>query len=290
MKASLLSLSIIVILSSSKLHAQNPSFSIVFDSIYPLVESGNYLQAKELWIRAEKQYVMDPQENFLFLIHALKNNDTRYFKREMKSLIKKHGYHLSIMDTASTLSNQYCDLYREQGVLEWVVQKSHKYYTNWIKKNPKKYYVKQKVEFFTTRDQTTRFYTPPCDTSKSCLTSRESHFENVAIIEAAELASFFIEIQTIPNHIDFGVDVYYPLLPVMHHILENSEKAMNYAWNLWLPYIEKARLDGKIGTELFYIYDEALYHHSGYQFYGLYENAPIKDSKGLEERRNKYGL
>jgi len=281
----------ILTLFTSYSNGQNPSFSIIFDSIYPLIQSGDYTQAKEHWIKAEKEYPIDQQEKYLFLLNSLRNDDVSFFKKEMLRLIKESGYNLSALDTAYKYGDQACDLYREKGVLNWVVEKSEKYYPKWMQKNPIAYRVHETSEYFLSRDQNfIKLAIPVCDSSDSCMDKRNQHYEKIAIMEASELATFIIDLGTVPNNIDHGVDVYYPLLIVLHHICECSEKSMNYAWNLLKPHFEKAYLQGKIDNSVFYIYDEASYLHTGYQYYGMYGDAPVKDEDEYREVKERLKL
>lgn len=285
-----LSLLLTGILSLSSF-SQNPSFKIISDSIYPLIQSNEYDKAKQIWRATEKEFTVDQQEKYLFLLSALRNNDLKFFRKEMTSLMKESGYFLSVMDTSSNYGDNTVNLFREKGVLEWVVKKSNKYYPKWIVSNPIAHYAKQRSDFFIFRDQNfIRGIPPECDTSIHCKEKHQEYYTQFAMMSASDLATFFIEIGGVANNIDHGVDVYYPLLVVIHHILETSEESMEYAWTLLLPYFEKAYFDGKIGSDIFYIYDEALFQHTGYQYYGQYGEAPILDQEGFEGRVRKYNF
>ncbi|GAB5417593.1 MAG: hypothetical protein Crog4KO_25780 [Crocinitomicaceae bacterium] len=270
---------------------QNQSIDLIFDSIYPLVENGNYDKAKELWMATERNYKMDQQEKYLFLITALENNDVKFYKKEMKNLIRFGGYHISQFDTAAVYRSNHLDLMEHKEVLSWTVEMSEKHHPKWIQENPKSHYVRQRCDYFIQRDQNfINLAVPACDSSDSCIQLRQEHYEKVAMMEASELASFFIEIGGVANNIDYGVDVYYPLLVVCHHIFECSEKTLNYAWSLLQPYFEKARLEGKIASDIFYIYDEALFLHTGFQYYGTYGDSPTIDEEGRKERMMRFKL
>jgi len=281
----------IVLAIPNMLTAQTEAIDIIFDSIYPLLNNGAYDHAKEVWIATEKKNSMDQQEKYLFLMRALQNEDVKFYKKEMKNLIRFGGYHLSQFDTAAVYRTNYLDEMYDKGVLQWTVEMSEKYHPIWIQKNQISHYVREQCDYFITRDQNfIRNAFPLCDSSDLCISQRDEHVEKFVMKEASELASFFIEIGGAANNVDHGVGVYYPLTIVCHHIFEYSEKSLGYAWSLLRPYFEQARLEGKISRNIFYIYDEALYNHTGFQYYGMYGDAPVKDEDGLKARMEKFNL
>ncbi|MBS1941498.1 MAG: hypothetical protein JST38_11560 [Bacteroidetes bacterium] len=76
---------------------------------------------------------------------------------------------------------------------------------------------------------------------------------------------------------------------VLFHCGKNPH-GFQQRWDAIMPYLNKAYAAGKIGSEYLRIYDTTLYMNAGVQYYGTLENAPVRDPKGLPQRRAERGL
>jgi len=274
-------------------NAQNPSFRIIFDSITPIVQRGDYAKAKEIWQDLDKKYDTDPQEKFHFLFYSLENDDVKYFKKEMKVLAKESGLNYSLSDTNELLRTEEVEKFMQHGVYDWVVKMSSKYYHKWIYNSPIAFKTNLKVQQALLEDQFLTgnfhgFIQPDSLGNLDSISTELNHFihrQSFGII--ADLATYCIEIGTFPNNIDHGLNSYYPLELIIWHNL-SSDQNFQMTWDVLRPHIEKAYFDGKISRNLFLLYDLTLYQHTGQQYYGLLADIPIKDSSTYDERKKRF--
>lgn len=282
---------LIVTLVYNSTFGQNPSFNIIFDSIYPLVQQNRYQEAKKLWIETEEKYKMDQQEKLRFMECVLRNKDIKYFKKEIVFLMKESGYYLERGDTISISSNYLTDLIKENGLTAWVLKKSKKLHPKWIWKKPTARLVQLEMDYYQSRDQHIIKYAPPiCYVDSFCVQEYDEHYANVGKREMAEFASFCNQIGGLPNNIDHGINVLYRWQLVFRHCIENSEETLLYAWDLLKPFIDQAYFDGKIDANIFYTIDMAFIKHFGSQYFGLVDEIPIYDPETFETRTNIYNF
>jgi hypothetical protein len=242
----------------------------------------DYFKAKKKLIQTERKYILDPTLKLLFLSYSLENHDVVYFKKSIKSLMKNNGY---TNDKGYFLGQ---DIENEE-ISKWLVKKSKKLNVVWIRNNYDAFKIKLVIDKLHVKDQMrgSFYYLNKSDTACGKSTKKELQKIDYAnftrIIKLAQSNEGIL-----PNHIDHGIGTFYIWQGVLFHNLTRDKIEEN--WKLILPYIEKTYFEGKIGDNLFRLYDQLLNRYLGYQYYGFETNAPIKDEEHLEERKLKYGF
>ncbi len=72
-------------------HSQNPAYKLIHDSVFNIIED-DYFKAKENLKQIEKHHLIDPGDKVTLLQYSLKNNDLKFFKKQIKKLIKNNGF------------------------------------------------------------------------------------------------------------------------------------------------------------------------------------------------------
>lgn len=258
--------------------SQNPSFRIIFEEIYPII-STDYFKAKQMLIDVEKKYEIDPAEKLLFLYESLRQNDTSYFKSEMKGLMENNGYRYSKRERS--LDDNLTILINEKNLEDWMFTQSDSLYPIWVKNNPRAFEIRRKIDAMIILDQTRGYF---YDMDSTC--GSYSELEKLDYSNFIDLISLADKNGILPNHIDHGVGTYYTWEIILLHNLKTDHFFEN--WERILPYIEKTYFAGKIGDDLFRLCDQWMVRLFGYQYYGFENGVPIKDEEHLAERRKKY--
>lgn len=271
-------------LTSLNSYSQNPSFQIMDEQVEPLSET-DYFKAKKMVKSIEKKFKVDPAQKYLFLFKSLENKDIRYFKKEIKKLMKNHGF--SYSRYTPPFSTTFTILINENGLKNWMFDHSEKLYSKWIRNNPKGFAIKQKINELKTIEDT-RGYLGHIQRADSTCGGREM----ILLMDSINLSTILHIAESnngiLPNHFDHGVHTYYSWETCLWYNLMSTKMAEN--WNKILPYIEKTYFAGKIGDGLFRLYDQQLARSLGYQYYGFEKGVPVNDAEHLEERRKKYGF
>lgn len=287
MKISLLSF---LLLLSGASNAQNESYCIIYNEIYPLLDSGYYNAAKTRWLEIEDQYKIDPHREYLFIIESLKNDDSSFFKERITELIKNNGFHFFATDTLPENLYGHSELFYNKGIHKWLIKTSNFYYPDWIKNNPDSYLIQQKMIELAHDDQLFRKSIHFADVSDTNCTGRELSWDILSRCDyqnAATLATLSIRNGGLPNHFDNGYKTYALMGLIIWHNLK-SEKNIHNTWMILSPHIDKAYFEGKIGSDLYAAYDHWLLHFTGYQYYGFEGNAPVENQSEFEKRKEKY--
>ena len=269
----------LIITVNNNFTSQNVSFNIYNDSISPYLKD-NYFKAKKKLIQTERKYILDPALKLLFLSYSLENQDVFYFKKSIKSLMKNNGY----TNDKGYFLGQYIE---NEEISEWLVKKSKKLNVVWIKNNYDAFKVKLVIDNLHTKDQMrgSFYYLNKSDTA--CGKSAKKELQKIDYANFTRIIKLAQSNEGIlPNHIDHGIGTFYIWQGVLFHNLTRDKIEEN--WKLILPYIEKTYFEGKIGDNLFRLYDQLLYSYFGYQYYGFEKNAPVKDEEHLEDRKLKY--
>ena len=190
-------------------------------------------------------FTRDSQEKHLFLQESLKQDDISFFKKDIKEIMKNSGFNYSKRDTVEVYRSSFDDLIVAKGLSEWIIKTSNKLYLKWIKKNPVGFYVHNYADYLITVDY-------------------NEHYKTLCIEYMAELATFCNALGGLPNNIDHGVDILYKWDIVFMHALKNSVESLNYTWNVFQHHIDKAYFEGKIGANLYQMYDLFLYQYTGF--------------------------
>lgn len=261
-------------------NAQNPSFRIIFENIYPII-STDYTRAKQMFIDLEKNHIIDPAEKLLFLYESLRNDDISYFKSEIKGLMENSGYRYSKIERS--FDDNLTLLINEKGLEEWIFSQSDSLYPIWVKNNPRAFEIRKKIDELIIRDQMRGFVYYQ---DSACNLGQE--LKKLDLSNFYDLMSLVDKNGILPNHIDHGLGTYYTWQIILLHNLYSDR--FYEIWERILPYIEKTYFAGKIGDDLFRLYDQCMARQFGYQYYGFEKNIPIKDEEHLAERKRKYGF
>jgi hypothetical protein len=276
--------------SFSLFFSQNESFRIISEKIDPIC-STNYEGAKKIFQEIEEKYQIDPAEKLLFLKYSLENNDIRYFKSSMKKLIKNNGYNYAIEDSKFKQRNfNFIELIRLKEVESWLIKKSEKYYPIWIKNHQHAFSIKLKIDQLIVKDQMRGYFCRIYDQDSTV--GADKMLAEIDYSNFRELLILADENGILPNHIDHGIGTYYSWQGILLHNLK-TVSGKDYFLKIWeeiLPYIEKTYFSGKIGYDLFQLYDQFLAQNYGYQYYGFEKNVPVFDLEHLEDRKIKYGF
>ncbi len=273
--------------------AQNKTYRIIYDSIYPLFGENDYQNAKRIWEKHCLNADTDPSEELLFLNFSLKNDDEKFYKKHIIKLMRLYGWRYMSTDTLPETMNrsELLQGIKQKGLVNWTIKKSNKHYTKWSSQHPYSIYFQEKVNKLVYTDQAIRKYSSKQsnDSIKNkFIWDLETQIDNDNIQQIIELAKMNNGI--FPNNFDDGYGTYYKINFIIWHSLKDPN-TIQKTWDLLLPYIEKTYFEGKISYTLFMAFDKWNYQFFGYQYYGtLGENIPVKDANSLEERKKKYNL
>jgi hypothetical protein len=273
-----------LLLAKGPSFSQNHSYRIIYDSINQIIDR-DYYKAKRIYLEVDKQQGIDPSEKLNFLASALENNDTKYFKREIRKLMKYHGYKFSQYDIG--LKGPIKELVMEKGMQAWMFQKSEKLYPIWMKNNPRAFEIKKKIDELYAIDQSRRyFFGSSSDCDSACYA-----WNSITVMDLDNLHTIIQlcdDSGILPNQYDHGVATLYKWQLIFLHTLK-TDKIVE-VWEFALPYLEKTYFAGKIDDSFFRIYDQLLSEYYGYQYYGFEKNVPVKDEEHLRDRKEKYSF
>lgn len=276
------SLLFLLLLISSQLDAQNASYCIINNEIYPALDS-NYQYAKTRFLEVENDHRIDPSWELYFLEHSLINKDIDFFKDRIQSLIKLNGYRFTRTDTLRYRQNELHDLIFENQLEDWLLSKSDSLFPLWIAKNPKAYELSQRLEKLRILDQTRGNYYRIYDT---CSLSRE-YLQRIDYENFANLIMICKENNDkVPSTFDIGFGSAWNLI-LLHNLRKEN---MFDIWNMTLPYIEKAYFEGSISESYFRLFDQLLVRQTGYQYYGFEGDKPIWEEEYVKERKSRYNF
>jgi len=271
--------------------AQNNSYTIIYDQVYPRLNEGNYFLAKSLFEDLKQIYNIDPAERVKFSRYALENGDIDYFKSEQIDLIKNYGYFFTSADTIKF--GIYHELLKKNNLLEWLIDQTNQNYPLWVKENPDAFFMQQKILAMTEANKSRYYFYRLMDYHNERNDSL-AHNEVLKYLQDFDFTQLYeiIEISRnngLPNNFDFGYNTYYQIQIILTN---NMFDKFNFerTWHHIFPLLEMAYFDGKISNTFLFLYDEACEKHYNHQYYGTLENVTVKDSTGLKARRIKFGL
>jgi hypothetical protein len=247
----------------------------------------NYSLAKQKIKTLSRQHKIDPQDKLLFLYSSLQNKDIPYFKKNIKKLIINDGFHYSKY-YQQTVDINFSQLVKNQNLESWLLNISEKNHYKWVKNHPIAYEIQKQIIEISILDQTRQYLyriQNKFQTSDSIAYFILKENDGIAFERLIKLCQ---SINGIPNSMDYGIytsnlfsiSFWHSLYP---DCIENN-------WQRILPFVENTYFEGKIGTDLFWIYDFQLTNHFGYQYYGTIPDVPVKDSLNLTHRQVKYHL
>lgn len=273
---------ILFLLAVLQAEGQNPSYKFIRDSIEPLY-STNYLKAKKLFLNLEKKYEVDPYEKLVFLNSVLENDDVKFFKKEIKVLIKDFGFRYPhFIDTGKQLIS---DVVRRKGLTVWMCTQSEKLYPQWVQNNPRAFEIQTRINELVVSDQRRVFI---FSSDSACADASMSNVYANDLDNYHQLFLLWDQERILPNNFDQGLGTTQKWELILWHLLksENHEAI----WQQFLPHLERMYFAGKIGDAIFRDYDFILATWFGYQYYGFQGEVPVKDAEHLLERREKYGF
>ncbi len=269
--------------------AQNTGYFVFKDSIKPIIES-DYSKAKTLIKKYE--YDIDPSELILILDDVLSKGDIMFFKDRAIFLMKNYGWNYNYLDTLEHKLER-SSLLREIkrcNLEEWTYINSQLHYPIWIQNHSESLRYLDQVHSCLYSDQLFRKLLPSAKDSVELMIIydliNKVDFSNLeTIVELSENNSGILL-----NNFDNGVGIYYNILLILWHNLA-SESNFEKAWELILPYVEKAYFQKKINYSIFKTYDTWLQRHTGFQYYGtLNDSIKIRDIETFPDRQKKYFL
>lgn len=272
--------------------AQNLSYCIIHKEIDPLLEEGNYRDAKARFLEMEMHHKVNPNDEYLFVCEALRFDDTTFFRERIITLMDEHGFFFPSRDTLPENLNGHAELFYEKGLHQWLLSESRMRYPEWIKKHPEAFEVQREMNIMYRLDQELRSSIHFTHVLESNCTGRELNWSVLGKIDythAAEIASMSIRMKNLPNYFDHGLESYGLMSLVIWHNLKNEDN-IHTTWMIFLPHIDKAYFEGKIGGDLYASYDHWLLEFTGYQYYGFEGDAPVKDSESFEARKARYNF
>lgn len=273
---------LLVILINTTGYSQNRSYNIIRDSIDPII-STNYTQAKKIFLSVEKEYNVDPYEKLFFLKSALQNGDVKYFKKEIKVLIKKYGYRFS--GYVNVGQEVIFEVVNQNDLTDWMRLKSEKLYPKWVAENPRAFEIQKIMDELVVADQR-RKYMLTNDTN--CIEVAVNNLYNNDLDNYHQLFLLWDEEHFLPNNFEQGLGTTQKWELILWHLLKSDNHES--IWKDFLPHLERLYFAGKIGDSIFRDYDYILATWFGYQYYGFQGDVPVKDIEHLEERRKKYGF
>lgn len=293
---------VLILIFHNSSFCQNQSYQLYEDSIFPILEMGDYNLAKKKLLDYEKTMKFDPVYKLSFLEFSLTNKDIMYFKKEISYLIKNHGYYYNFSDTiGESLSIPINWSIRENGLAPWVSKTCQKLYPKWVKKHTEDVRYLNKLDQLRTADQQIRKssftlfpsvlnHTSDSVVIKSFTRTYDSlicviDLENVIAIKNICLKNG----GNLPTNFDSGFSISKKISLIITHNLKKG-KNLKKTWEYLYYYVEKAYLEGKISSLLLYEYDYYLNSHFGYQYYGFLEDVPVIEPETFNERKIKFGL
>jgi len=264
--------------------SQNEAYGVYSDSIYPKIET-DYYEVKKIFVSLNESYNIDPNQKYNFAYHSLKNDDVDYFKKLMKDLILNYGFKYSKYDISlksnNLKDNSFSNLLKRRDLENWLFNESDSLFPLWIKENPRSFEVRTKIQELVIVDQSMRIGFPDFDSLIWDAISIRDYKNFQSLLSLCDSNGI------LPNNFDQG----YGSLDWFYIFLHNIKSYQTLEiWDEFLPYLEKTYFAGKISNECFIMYDRVLIQFYGYQYYGFFEDVPVKDEKGLYERRLKYGF
>lgn len=272
--------------------AQNHSYTIIYEQVYPLAAKKEYTEAKKLFSELCSMYEVDPSERYQFSYTALRNGDVDFFKSEHEVIMLNYGYYFTYDDTMR-IGGSLHDALKQYDLVDWLVEKTKLLYPKWVAENPQGFFIQQRVLQLSaansTRGNLNAIY-------KLVESSGDSMMLAEALTYKRDLDfTHLYEIITLsrahglPNNFDHGYNTYYKLQQILSNNLTDKFN-LERTWHHIFPHLEKAFFDGKISKTFLKIYDQALQKNYGYQYYGTIDDVEVLDPQGLSERRKKFGL
>lgn len=247
--------------SLSALKSQNRFYTVMYDSIYPLIDSNSYTKAKKIWQRVNKEEsLVDPSEELIFLGFALQNHDIQLYKQSVVGLIS-YGWQYTYEDTLNeklARSNLLQEIKRNE-LVDWTVAQSAHYFPKWKDKNLESLRFKQIVDSLIQEDQLSRY-----GLMQFSKTKRDSLENLIAVADFNNLkriADLCEQNDSILlNNFDNGVGIYFKVSFIFWH---NLKSPSNYqkAYDLLKPFAQKAYMQGKINGNFFKAYEKWKTHH-----------------------------
>ncbi len=275
---------ILSLIISEYSYSQNSSYTLLNDGIYPILKT-DYPTAKSLLMNNMED--IDPSELVFILDNILAENDIETFKIISTYLMRERGWNFSIIDTNDT--NFKLPILLEQikthDLVTWLIETSEINYPIWVKTHQRDLFIISEIKSLLFAEQEIQSYLYKYNKDTASIISTKMGLKHMhRLWELCVLND-----STLPNNFDNGIGTYYRLTNILGSNIYNKENFYT-AWEILFPFIDKAYLDGKISSSIFYFYDIWCNNHFGYQYYGTLENVKISDEEGLLERRMRYSL
>lgn len=265
------------------------------DSVFNLLEFNKYDLAKEKYLSISKKFKIDPDYQLFFLKYSLINNDLKFFKKNIKILIKNYGLHINETDSLVE-DDRYTFLTHCNNIQikNWLYKTSLKKHKVWIFKNSKSHNISLLLKNAIEKDRLVRVITftlyPKITIldSISFQTVKNSYDLSINEVDTKNflLIKELIKVNNneIPNNFDNGIGIFGKISLIICHNLKRGINIENITKHIY-PSLEKAYLQNKISEEMFYILDQKLYLYYGYQCYGtLSDSIPTHNFDYLNQK------
>ena len=265
--------------------AQNERDKIIKDSILPILNSNkilkenNYFKIKSLIIKIERKFGYETELKRKLIEGSYHHKDMSFFKREIKELIKNHGFQIEYLSGNENYFNDIC--YGE--LSKWFRSVYSKNHSKWIKNNFNKVIELKKINDLHLKDQIIARLSSNLindlkfDSLQKEVILKESnklYFENITFLY--EISKKYGKL---PNSKNFGIIQNSFDTVLIHNLRENTDET----WSLLYPYFKKAYLNFEITNVVFQNYDFYCYLRHGYQEF----NSFTIDQIPIDFRKNE---
>jgi len=276
-------LTLFFIIFSHFCNAQNERDKFIKDSILPILNTNkisnidNYNKVKKLIADIEKKYGYETDLKKKLVESSYFHKDIHFFKKELKKLIKDHGFQIEYLSGDETYFN---DIFFGK-LTNWFVKFYSKNHSIWLKNNFHKVIDLKKINDLHLKDQIiARMSSKIVNNStldslqKNEIIKKTSdlYFENIMCLN--EISKKY---NRLPNSKNFAIIQNSYETVLIHNFRENTDKT----WGLLYKYFKKAYLNHEITNVVFQNYDFYCYLTHGYQEFNSFtiEQIPINFRK-----------
>lgn len=293
-------LPVIFFLSFYLSFSQNYRDITIHDSIYKNIGS-DYKTAKMQIANLEKKYGYEPELKLIILKYSFKNKDLKYFKNELKCLVRDYGFNFSYLKKSSP----YYKSITSGSLSKWFKKMYLKNHLKWLKTNFLKQIDIEKLNNLGNRDQLIiKFQLSLMNKfddidSKKKITAVASEY---LLNEAMDWYDITRGLGAYPSAKNFAL-IQNSLHTLQIHNLKYKRNIDEF-WKLFFPYFKDAYLKNEIDYIHFKNYDNLSYLNFKNQSFGLLnkdnlsdflkakhgdnETIPIKDSIFMKKIRKEF--
>jgi len=269
-----------IIFSTNVLFSQNNRDILIQDTIYPLLYSkDNYLKVKDFILKLENEYGKEPDLKYRLLENSFNNGDYKFFKNELKDLVKYNGVNLIYFNG----DESYYKAITEGFLSKWFKNMYLKNHLFWLTNNFHKQKDQRKLNEIKTLDQIVNSFSIKVanETELDSLQKKKVYnlLQDFFFTNISDLYSITRKHDSYPTGKSFAVIQNHFGVALMHNF--QSLNNFNKTWDLFYPYFKKSYINHDIDHIMFKNYDNFSYVHYGNQRFGLLN---IKDIPEIFKR------